>query len=76
MTKVNHFFNIVKFKVLHFLAATFFFRELGNFALYGFLVGFLLLTGSNIYLWKEKKSWSWLEGTSYFPRNSDYDSVT
>jgi 4-hydroxybenzoate polyprenyltransferase len=45
---------ITGFMVLHFLAASFFLRELGDIALYGFLVGFLLLAGSNIYLWKEK----------------------
>jgi 4-hydroxybenzoate polyprenyltransferase len=45
---------ITGFTVLHFLAAAFFLRELGDIALYGFLAGFVLLAGSNLYLWKEK----------------------
>lgn len=45
---------ITGFTVLHFLAAIFFLRELGEIALYGFLAGFMLLAGANIYLWKEK----------------------
>ncbi len=45
---------ITGFTVLHFLAAIFFLRELGEIALYGFLAGFVLLAGANIYLWKEK----------------------
>ncbi|MGB9940530.1 prenyltransferase [Methanosarcina sp.] len=47
---------ITGFKALHFLAAAFFLRELGNIALYGFFAGFILLTGSNLYLWKEKST--------------------
>ena len=31
----------------------FFLRELGNIALYGFFAGFVLLAGSNLYLWRE-----------------------
>lgn len=42
------------FTLLHFFTAIFFLRELGDIALYGFLAGFLLLAGSNLYLWKEK----------------------
>ena len=45
---------ITGFTVLHFLTAAFFLRELGNIAFYGFLTGFVLLTGANLYLWKEK----------------------
>ncbi len=45
---------ITGFTVLHFLAAFFFLRQLGDIALYGFLAGFVLLAGSNLYLWKEK----------------------
>ncbi len=45
---------ITGFTVLHFLTATFFLRKLETISLCGFLVGFLLLAGSNIYLWKEK----------------------
>lgn len=45
---------ITGFTVLHFLASVFFLRELGEIALYGFLAGFLLLAGANLYLWKEK----------------------
>lgn len=45
---------ITGFTLLHFFAAIFFLRELGEIALYGFLAGFLLLAGSNLYLWKEK----------------------
>ncbi|HIH95571.1 TPA: UbiA family prenyltransferase [Methanosarcina acetivorans] len=45
---------VTGFTVLHFLAAIFFLRELGTIALYGFLAGFVLLAGSNLYLWKEK----------------------
>lgn len=42
------------FTLLHFFTAIFFLRELGDIALYGFLAGFILLAGSNLYLWKEK----------------------
>jgi 4-hydroxybenzoate polyprenyltransferase len=45
---------ITGFTVLHFLAAFFFLRQLGVIAHYGFLVGFVLLSGANLYLWKEK----------------------
>lgn len=45
---------VTGFTVLHFLASVFFLRELGTIALYGFLVAFVLLAGSNLYLWKEK----------------------
>jgi 4-hydroxybenzoate polyprenyltransferase len=45
---------ITGFTVLHFLAAVFFLRDLGEIALYGFLAGFVLLAGANLYLWKEK----------------------
>jgi 4-hydroxybenzoate polyprenyltransferase and related prenyltransferases len=45
---------ITGFTILHFLGGAFFLRELGNIARYGFLIGFVLLAGSNIYLWKEK----------------------
>lgn len=45
---------VTGFTVLHFLASFFFLRELGAIALYGFLVAFALLAGSNLYLWKEK----------------------
>ncbi len=47
---------ITGFTALHFLAAIFFLRELGDIAFYGFLAGFILLTGSNLYLWKEKSA--------------------
>jgi 4-hydroxybenzoate polyprenyltransferase len=42
------------FTLLHFFTAIFFLRELGDIARYGFLAGFVLLSGSNLYLWKEK----------------------
>ena len=42
------------FTLLHFFTAIFFLRELGTIAHYGFLAGFVLLAGSNLYLWKEK----------------------
>jgi 4-hydroxybenzoate polyprenyltransferase len=42
------------FTLLHFFTAIFFLRELGDIARYGFLAGFVLLAGSNLYLWKEK----------------------
>lgn len=45
---------ITGFTVLHVLAAVFFLPELGEIALYGFLAGFVLLTGANLYLWREK----------------------
>ncbi len=45
---------ITGFTLLHFLAAIFFLKELGVIAHYGFLMGFILLSGANIYLWKEK----------------------
>lgn len=45
---------ITGFTLLHFLSATFFLKELGIIAHYGFLVGFVLLAGANLYLWKEK----------------------
>ncbi len=45
---------VTGFTVLHFLASVFFLPELGTIALYGFLTGFVLLAGSNLYLWKEK----------------------
>ncbi|HII90968.1 MAG TPA: UbiA family prenyltransferase [Methanosarcina sp.] len=45
---------ITGFTVLHVLAAVFFLPELGEIALYGFLAGFVLLAGANLYLWREK----------------------
>jgi 4-hydroxybenzoate polyprenyltransferase len=57
---------ITGFTVLHFLAAVFFLRELGNMALYGFFVGFVLLTGSNLYLWKEKSPTAGLKVLPFF----------
>jgi 4-hydroxybenzoate polyprenyltransferase len=45
---------ITGFTLLHFFAAIFFLNELGIIAHYGFLAGFVLLAGSNLYLWKEK----------------------
>ncbi|MCQ1537181.1 prenyltransferase [Methanosarcina sp. KYL-1] len=45
---------IAGFTLLHFFMASFFLRELGTVALYGFLAGFVLLTGANFYLLKEK----------------------
>jgi 4-hydroxybenzoate polyprenyltransferase len=45
---------ITGFTALHILAGIFFLKELGNIAHYGFFVGFLLLAGANLYLWKEK----------------------
>lgn len=45
---------ITGFTILHLLAGVVFVRELGNIAFYGFFAGFILLTGSNLYLWKEK----------------------
>jgi len=45
---------ITGFTLLHFFAAIFFLKELGIIAHYGFLAGFVLLAGSNLYLWKEK----------------------
>ncbi len=45
---------ITGFTALHILAGSFFLKELGNIAHYGFYVGFLLLAGANLYLWKEK----------------------
>jgi 4-hydroxybenzoate polyprenyltransferase len=45
---------ITGFTLMHFLAATFFLKELGVISHYSFLAGFLLLAGSNLYLWKEK----------------------
>lgn len=45
---------ITGFTVLYFLAAVFFFRELGDVTFYGFLAGFVLLAGANLYMWKEK----------------------
>lgn len=45
---------ITGFTFLHFFTAIFFLRELGTIALYGFFAGFVLLAGSNLYLWKEK----------------------
>ena len=47
---------ITGFTVLHFLAAIFFLKELGVIAQYGFLVGFVLLAGANLYLWKEQST--------------------
>ncbi|AKB82320.1 Digeranylgeranylglyceryl phosphate synthase [Methanosarcina barkeri 3] len=45
---------ITGFTALHVLAAIFFLPELGEIALYGFLAGFVLLAGANLYLWREK----------------------
>ncbi len=45
---------ITGFTALHFITAVLFVRELGVLAHYGFLVGFVLLAGANLYLWKEK----------------------
>jgi 4-hydroxybenzoate polyprenyltransferase len=45
---------ITGFTALHFIAGVLFVRELGVLAHYGFLVGFVLLAGANLYLWKEK----------------------
>ena len=45
---------IMGFTALHFIAAVPFFRELGVVAQYGFLIGFALLAGANLYFWKEK----------------------
>jgi 4-hydroxybenzoate polyprenyltransferase len=45
---------ITGFTALHFIAAVPFIRELGVLAHYGFFVGFALLAGANLYLWKEK----------------------
>jgi 4-hydroxybenzoate polyprenyltransferase len=45
---------ITGFTLLHFFTAIFFLRELGVIAHYGFLAGFILLAGANLYLWKEK----------------------
>ncbi len=45
---------VTGFTLLHFFTAIFFLRELGNIALYGFFAAFVLLAGSNLYLWKEK----------------------
>ncbi|HII78991.1 MAG TPA: UbiA family prenyltransferase [Methanosarcina sp.] len=45
---------VTGFTLLHFFAAIFFLKELGTIALYGFFAGFVLLAGSNLYLWKEK----------------------
>lgn len=47
---------ITGFTVLHFLAAIFFLKELGVIAQYGFLVGFVILAGANLYLWKEQST--------------------
>ena len=44
---------ITGFVLLHLLTATLFLKELGVIAHYGFLAGFVLLAGSNLYLWKE-----------------------
>ncbi len=45
---------VTGFTLLHFFTAIFFLRELGTVAHYGFLAGFVILAGSNLYLWKEK----------------------
>lgn len=45
---------ITGFTILHILAAVFFLRELGEIAFYGFLAGFILLAGANLYMWREK----------------------
>ncbi|MDI9394116.1 MAG: prenyltransferase [Euryarchaeota archaeon] len=45
---------VTGFTLLHFFAAIFFLKELGTIALYGFFTAFVLLAGSNLYLWKEK----------------------
>lgn len=45
---------ITGFTLLHFFTAIFFLKELGDIAFYGFLAGFVLLAGSNLYMWKEK----------------------
>jgi 4-hydroxybenzoate polyprenyltransferase len=45
---------ITGFTLLHFLTATFFLKQLGTIAHYGFLAAFVILAGCNLYLWKEK----------------------
>lgn len=45
---------ITGFVLLHLLTATLFLKDLGVIAHYGFLAGFVLLAGSNLYLLKEK----------------------
>jgi 4-hydroxybenzoate polyprenyltransferase len=44
---------ITGFFLLHLLTATLFLKELEVIAHYGFLAGFVLLAGSNLYLWTE-----------------------
>jgi len=45
---------ITGFTLLHFLSAAFFLKQLGVIARYGFLIAFMILAVSNVYLWKEK----------------------
>jgi 4-hydroxybenzoate polyprenyltransferase len=57
---------ITGFTVLHLLAAAVFLRELGDIAFYGFFTGFMLLAGSNLYLWKEKSPAAGLKVLPFF----------
>jgi 4-hydroxybenzoate polyprenyltransferase len=57
---------ITGFTVLHLLAAAVFLRELGDIAFYGFFTGFVLLAGSNLYLWKEKSPAAGLKVLPFF----------
>jgi 4-hydroxybenzoate polyprenyltransferase len=57
---------ITGFTVLHLLAAVVFLRELGDIAFYGFFTGFMLLAGSNLYLWKEKSPAAGLKVLPFF----------
>lgn len=52
MEKCIHW--ILGFTLLHFLMAGFFLKELGDIALYGFALAFLMLIGANLYLLEEK----------------------
>ena len=61
---------ITGFVLLHLLTTTLFLKDLGVIAHYGFLAGFVLLAGSNLYLWKEKSPGGRNEDTSPFPRNT------
>lgn len=57
---------ITGFTILHLFAGVFFMRELGNIVPYGFLAGFVLLSGSNLYLWKEKSPAAGLKVLPFF----------